>query len=246
MRKAAAYHGLPELSQWDHCVYGLRPLSSGRAILNAYLLLDPKSRMINQAIGGHASQQTFHILLGCRCPSHRIFFPLPPWGIRGLTCGMPPCQISTQDRDAEAQDCLSFADGGIQREIGLSCEQAGILQITRASPSGQHVMLHFSAQETAYSQDNMLHLIGHEGIAEGISKITLSCRIQAGQHPAGAEGLWGTDNEVPSFLYGMPLGNGRVFLEETCLVSKPGLPFATLKRRLERRLDAMGLKVRTV
>ena len=77
-----------------------------------------------------------------------------------------------------------------------------------------------------------------------MSRITLSCRIQAGQHPAGAEGLWGTGNEVPSFLYGMPLGNGRVFLEETCLVSKPGLPFATLKRRLERRLDAMGLKVR--
>ena len=47
---------------------------------------------------------------------------------------------------------------------------------------------------------------------------------------------------MPSFLYGMPLGNGRVFLEETCLVSKPGLPFATLKRRLERRLDAMNIK----
>lgn len=69
-----------------------------------------------------------------------------------------------------------------------------------------------------------------------------ACRIQAGEHPAGAQGLWGTRNEVPSFLYGMPLGNGRVFLEETCLVSKPGLPFATLKRRLERRLDAMGIK----
>ena len=42
----------------------------------------------------------------------------------------------------------------------------------------------------------------------------------------------------------MPVDGGRrVFLEETCLVAKPALPFAVLKRRLERRLDAMGIKV---
>lgn len=41
----------------------------------------------------------------------------------------------------------------------------------------------------------------------------------------------------------MPVSNGRVFLEETCLVAKPPLPFSVLKRRLERRLGAMGLKV---
>jgi hypothetical protein len=41
----------------------------------------------------------------------------------------------------------------------------------------------------------------------------------------------------------MPLRPGVVFLEETCLVSRPALPFATLKRRLERRLRAMGVKV---
>lgn len=57
------------------------------------------------------------------------------------------------------------------------------------------------------------------------------------------EGLWGTQREVPSFLYAMPVTDGRVFLEETCLVAKPPLPFSVLKRRLERRLGAMGLKV---
>ena len=41
----------------------------------------------------------------------------------------------------------------------------------------------------------------------------------------------------------MPLKSGKVFLEETCLVAKPALPFATLKRRLHRRMSAMGLKV---
>ena len=50
--------------------------------------------------------------------------------------------------------------------------------------------------------------------------------------------------QVPSFLYAMPLGGNRVFLEETCLVARPPMPFATLKRRLERRCKALGIKVR--
>lgn len=44
----------------------------------------------------------------------------------------------------------------------------------------------------------------------------------------------------------MPLGGNRVFLEETCLVAKPALPFAVLKRRLDRRLKAMGIRVKEV
>ncbi len=44
-------------------------------------------------------------------------------------------------------------------------------------------------------------------------------------------------------MYAMPLGGNKVFLQETCLVAKPPLPFAILKRRLERRLKAMGVKV---
>lgn len=71
-------------------------------------------------------------------------------------------------------------------------------------------------------------------------------RLRPGEHPNAGEGLWGTDTEVPSFLYAMPLGNGRVFLEETCLVAKPALPFAVLKRRLHRRLAALGITVREV
>ena len=71
----------------------------------------------------------------------------------------------------------------------------------------------------------------------------LLCRLARTEHPAAGEGLWGTDTEAPSFLYAMPLGGGRVFLEETCLVAKPAVPFAALKRRLHRRLRAMGIQV---
>ena len=48
----------------------------------------------------------------------------------------------------------------------------------------------------------------------------------------------------------MPLNNKkenrRVFLEETCLCAKPVLPFAVLKRRLYRRLEAMNIKVKRI
>jgi lycopene epsilon-cyclase len=70
--------------------------------------------------------------------------------------------------------------------------------------------------------------------------------ILAGKHPNAGEGLWGSSEEGPSFLYAMPLGGNRVFLEETCLVAKPAMPFAVLKRRLQRRLDAMDVKVKQV
>lgn len=71
-------------------------------------------------------------------------------------------------------------------------------------------------------------------------------RAPAGKHPNAGEGLWGSGEEAPSFLYAMPLGGNRVFLEETCLVAKPALPFAVLKRRLMRRLEAMGVRVKQV
>ena len=71
-----------------------------------------------------------------------------------------------------------------------------------------------------------------------------TCRLPGTEHPAAGGGLWGTQQEAPSFLYAMPLRGGRMFLEETCLVAKPTLPFAALKRRLHRRLAAMGVQVR--
>ncbi|MEW5308026.1 MAG: hypothetical protein WDW38_000016 [Sanguina aurantia] len=79
----------------------------------------------------------------------------------------------------------------------------------------------------------------HTGMYEGTG-----AELQAGTHPNAGDGLWGTAHEAPSFLYAMPLGGNRVFLEETCLVAKPALPFAVLKRRLERRLKAMGIRVK--
>ncbi|AQP43534.1 lycopene cyclase family protein [Tessaracoccus flavus] len=66
----------------------------------------------------------------------------------------------------------------------------------------------------------------------------------------GAAGLlmdWRTDwadddaPAPPTFLYAIPVGNGRILLEETCLAAAPGLPIEELKRRLRRRLLHRGV-----
>ncbi len=51
------------------------------------------------------------------------------------------------------------------------------------------------------------------------------------------EGGW------PTFLYAVPLGAGRILLEETSLARRPGLPLTTLRRRLHTRLARHGIVV---
>ena len=50
----------------------------------------------------------------------------------------------------------------------------------------------------------------------------------------------------PTFLYALPMPDGRVFLEETALVRSPRVPRSILEPRLHRRLAAMGLRLRAV
>ncbi|MCV7020645.1 lycopene cyclase family protein [Mycolicibacterium aichiense] len=47
----------------------------------------------------------------------------------------------------------------------------------------------------------------------------------------------------PTFLYVVPLGGGRMLAEETSLARRPGLPLATLRRRLDARLAHHGISV---
>ncbi|MBN6040726.1 lycopene cyclase family protein [Amycolatopsis sp. 195334CR] len=47
--------------------------------------------------------------------------------------------------------------------------------------------------------------------------------------------------DFPTFLYSLPLGNGRTLVEETCLAAKPGLPQHILSARLRARLTAAGV-----
>ncbi|MGD9985314.1 lycopene cyclase family protein [Pseudonocardia sp.] len=47
----------------------------------------------------------------------------------------------------------------------------------------------------------------------------------------------------PTFLYGVPLGDGTVLLEETSLARRPGLPLDVLRDRLHARLARHGVPV---
>lgn len=47
----------------------------------------------------------------------------------------------------------------------------------------------------------------------------------------------------PTFLYAIPLGGGRVLVEETSLARRPGLPLSTLRRRLHARLQRRGVSI---
>lgn len=49
------------------------------------------------------------------------------------------------------------------------------------------------------------------------------------------------DTGWPTFLYVVPMGGGRVLLEETSLARRPGLPLSTLRRRLCARLARHGI-----
>lgn len=58
---------------------------------------------------------------------------------------------------------------------------------------------------------------------------------------------WRRDNGAaagsrPSFLYAVPLGDGRVLVEETCLVGAPPLALGELRERLYARLRARGVR----
>jgi lycopene beta-cyclase len=56
---------------------------------------------------------------------------------------------------------------------------------------------------------------------------------------------FGPGDEAPSFLYALPLPDGTWLLEETALVRTPAVPHDVLRQRLEQRLAAAGLRVRT-
>lgn len=46
----------------------------------------------------------------------------------------------------------------------------------------------------------------------------------------------------PTFLYAMPMGPKRIFVEETSLISAPAVPLELLENRLGKRLEVMGIR----
>lgn len=80
--------------------------------------------------------------------------------------------------------------------------------------------------------------------------------LETGTHPFApgqatlmdwdTRGMEPDELSTPSFLYAMPLGDGRIFVEETVLVSRPAVPFDALEARLQRRCAALGIPVHRI
>ncbi|GJP47141.1 hypothetical protein CLOM_g6370 [Closterium sp. NIES-68] len=60
------------------------------------------------------------------------------------------------------------------------------------------------------------------------------------------EAAEGELSQRPSFLYAMPTTPTRVFFQETCLASRPAMPFSMLQKRLDARLAQLGVKYSVV
>jgi len=52
--------------------------------------------------------------------------------------------------------------------------------------------------------------------------------------------------KLPTFLYAMPFSANHIFLEETSLVARPGVPMDIIQKRMELRLKHLGIHVRSI
>ncbi|GLC71022.1 hypothetical protein PLESTF_001061800 [Pleodorina starrii] len=146
-------------------------------------------------------------------------------------------QLTTKDGTVYRSRLTTLAAGAAGGKFLQYEEDAPIV----AAQTAYGIEAEVEGYDGAYPTDLMLFMDfrrHHTGLYDATAP-----NVQVGKHPNSGDGLWGSSEECPSFLYAMPLGGNRVFLEETCLVAKPALPFAVLKRRLTRRLKAMGISV---
>lgn len=54
------------------------------------------------------------------------------------------------------------------------------------------------------------------------------------------------NRRIPTFLYAMPFSSDRIFLEETSLVARPGVPMEDIQERMVARLRHLGIKVKSI
>ncbi|GFH18887.1 chloroplast lycopene epsilon-cyclase [Haematococcus lacustris] len=112
------------------------------------------------------------------------------------------CRLVTLAAGAAAGKFLRYEEGApsvaSQTAYGIEAEVEGYHE---AFPGNEMLFMDFRRH--------------HTGVWEQSAP-----KIRVGSHPNAGDGEWGTSGEVPSFLYAMPLGGDRVFLEETCLVAK--------------------------
>lgn len=54
------------------------------------------------------------------------------------------------------------------------------------------------------------------------------------------------NKELPTFMYAMPFSSTHIFLEETSLVARPGVPMEEIQKKMVRRLEHLSINVRSI
>ncbi|KAJ4798898.1 Lycopene beta-cyclase [Rhynchospora pubera] len=65
-------------------------------------------------------------------------------------------------------------------------------------------------------------------------------------HLAGSPELQARNAKIPTFLYAMPFSANRIFLEETSLVARPGVPMEDIQERMVARLRHLGIRIKSI
>ncbi|XP_042487609.1 lycopene beta cyclase, chloroplastic-like [Macadamia integrifolia] len=65
-------------------------------------------------------------------------------------------------------------------------------------------------------------------------------------HLTNKEVLREKNCKIPTFLYAMPFSSKQIFLEETSLVARPGVPMEEIQERMVARLRHLGIKVKSI
>ncbi|KAJ4978261.1 hypothetical protein NE237_009041 [Protea cynaroides] len=65
-------------------------------------------------------------------------------------------------------------------------------------------------------------------------------------HLSNKKDLREKNSRIPTFLYAMPFSSQKIFLEETSLVARPGVPMEEIQERMVARLKSLGIKVKSI
>jgi lycopene beta-cyclase len=123
---------------------------------------------------------------------------------------------------------VRLADGGTV-EARVVVDAGGYRQpLDTAAVTGRP-----AAEQTAYG------LVVDEALAAPV--VAAGEALFMDWRPPEAPGTGGAGGGWPTFLYAVPLGGGRVLLEETSLARRPGLPMPQLRARLLARLTRLGV-----
>ena len=138
-------------------------------------------------------------------------------------------------------DGVALADGTTLR-ARVVVDAGGHRQpLSRQPPSRQPAASHWAAradarpvaEQTAYGV-----IVDEDTAAPVVAPGEALFMDWSAPHGAGSRA---PGDGWPTFLYAVPLGGGRVLLEETSLARRPGLPMAQLEDRLSARLARHGV-----